>query len=294
MRFGERLRSALWKQRVEDEVDSELEFHVEMRTREYVARGMTASDARELAIRRFGDINRVNHTCRDIGRLRDRDVRRTEYFSELIQDVTFAIRQMIKNPAFTAVAVVTLALGIGATTAIFSAVTAVVLQPLPFPHPDRLLAVYEDTNNGRGNVSAGNYVDGIEPVQKFEAVTAIQYSSFNLADGGQPERVVGARTTWGFFQVFSMAPALGRVFAPDDDQPGREQVVILSHRLWTRRFGSDRSIVGREIKVNGRPHEVIGVMPAAFDFTAQSEELWVPVAFTPERKAQHDEHYLQV
>ena len=211
MRFGERLRSAFWRQRVEDEVDSELAFHVEMRTREYVTRGMSASDARELAIRRFGDINRVNHTCRDIGRLRDRDVRRTEYLSEIFQDLTFAVRQMIKNPAFTAAAVLTLALGIGATTAIFSAVKAVVLQPLPFPNPDRLLAVDEDTRGGRGNVSAGNYVDGVEPVQKFDSVTAVQYSSFNLSDTGQPERVVGARTTWGFFQVFAMAPAMGRV-----------------------------------------------------------------------------------
>jgi len=294
MRFGERLRSGLWKQRVEDEVDSEFEFHVEMRTREYVAQGMSAGDARERAIRRFGDINRVNHTCRDIGRLRDRDVRRTEYFSEIVQDVTFAVRQMIKNPAFTAVAVITLALGIGATTAIFSAVKAVVLQPLPFPDPDRLLAVYEEYQGGRGNVSAGNYVDGIEPVQKFESITAVQYSSFNISDAGQPERVVGARTTWGFFQVFSIAPVLGRVFTRDDDQPGREQVVVLSHRLWTRRFGSDSAVVGKEITLNGRPHEVVGVMPATFDFTAQTEELWVPIAFTPERKTQHDEHYLQV
>jgi predicted permease len=294
MRFGERLRSAFWKQRVEDEVDSELEFHVEMRTREYVARGMNAPEAREAAIRRFGDINRVNDTCRGIGRLRDRDVRRTEYFSEMTQDVTFAVRQMIKSPGFTAVAVLTLALGIGATTAIFSAVNAVVLQPLPFPDPDRMLAVYEDTRNGRGNVSAGNYVDGIEPVQQFAAVTAIQYASFNIADSGQPERVVGARATWGFFHVFAIPPAMGRVFTREEDQPGREQVVVLSHRLWTRRFGSDPALVGREIRLNGRPHEVIGVMPAAFDFTADSEELWVPIAFTPDRKAQHDEHYLQV
>jgi predicted permease len=294
MRFGDRLRSAFWKQRVEDEVDSEFDFHVEMRTREYVARGMSPVDAREAAIRRFGDINRVNDTCRDIGRLRDRDVRRTEYFSEVTQDVTFAMRQMIKNPGFTAVAVLTLALGIGATTAIFSAVNAVVLKPLPFPNPDRMLAVYEDIREGRGNVSAGNYVDGIEPVQRFESVTAIQYGSFNISDSGQPERVVGARATWAFFQVFAIAPALGRAFTQDEDQPGREQVVVLSHRLWTRRFGSDSAVVGKEIKLNGRPHEVIGVMPAIFDLTAQSEELWVPIAFTPERKAQHDEHYLQV
>jgi predicted permease len=294
MRFGTRLRSALWRDRIEDEVDSELDFHVEMRARELIARGMSPTDAREAAIRRFGDINRVNLTCRRIGRLRDRDMHRSEYLSEVWQDVIFAFRQMIKNPGFTAVSVVTLALGIGATTAIFSAVQAVVLKPLPFRAPDSILAVYSEWRGGRGSVSAGNFVDGVEPIQDFEAVTAIQYSSFNLSDTGQPERIIGARATWGFFGVFDMPPARGRVFTRDEDRPGREQVVVLSNRLWTRRFGADPSVVGKELKLNGRPYEVIGIMPAAFDFTAQSEELWVPIAFTPERRAEHDENYLQV
>ena len=221
-------------------------------------------------------------------------MRRTEYFSELTQDVTFACRQLLKSPGFTIVAVLTLALGIGATTAIFSAVQSVVLRPLPFPHPDRLLSVYEFVRNNRNNVSAGNFVDGIEPVSAFSAVAAEQFSSFNLTDGNDTERLIGGRVTAGYFDVFNLPPAHGRVFTAEEDQPGREQVVVLSHRLWTRRFGGDPAVVGRRISLNGRAYDVIGVMPAAFDYTANSEELWVPIAFTAERKAMHDEHYLQI
>ena len=294
MKFGQRLRSRFWRARVEDEVDSELSFHVEMRARELVERGMSPAEAREAAIRRFGDIDRVNATCRALGKQRDHDMRRTEYFSELAQDVKFACRQLARSPGFTAVAVLTLALGIGATTAIFSAVQSVVLRPLPFPDSNRLLSVYEYVRENRSNVSAGNFVDGIEPVGAFSAVSAAQFSSFNLADGGNTERVVGARVTAGYFDVFNLPPAQGRVFSKEEDQPGREQVVVLSHRLWMRRFGGDPGVVGRRITLNERPYDVIGVMPARFDYTADRDELWVPIAFTPQRKAMHDEHYLQV
>jgi putative ABC transport system permease protein len=294
MKFGQQLRSRIWRASVDDEVDAELEFHVEMRAREYAARGMNADEARDAAIRRFGNINRVNDTCRALGRQRDNDMRRTEYFSELTQDVTFACRQLIQNPGFTLVAVLTLALGIGATAAIFSAVYAVVLRPLPFPAPDRIIAVYEFFRGNNGNVSAGNYIDGVLPMQSLSAATAVQYSSFNLTGSGEPERITGARATAGFFDVFNLPIEYGRVFTRDEDQPGREQVVVLSHRLWTRRFNADPTVVGRQIRLNGQPYEVIGIMPAAFDFTSQSEELWVPMAFTAQRKATHDEHYLQI
>ena len=294
MEFGKRLRSRIWRDSIEDEVNAEFEFHVEMRVRELVAAGMEPSAARETAIRRFGDIKRVNETCRRIGRGKDRDMRRTEYLSELTHDVRFAVRQLLSNPAFTAVAVITLALGIGATAAIFSAVHAVVLRPIPVPHPERIMAVYEDLRGSRSNVSAGNFVDGVQPVSAFSHVTAMQYSSFNLADAEDTERIIGARTTAGFFGVFATAPIHGRVFTTEEDQPGREQVVVLSYRLWTRRFAGNPSIVGKTIRLNGRQYEVIGVMPERFDFTAQTEQLWVPIAFTAERKATHDEHYLQV
>ena len=294
MEFGKRLRSRIWRDSVDEEVDAEFEFHVEMRVRELVARGLEPAAARRAAVERFGDINRVNATCRRIGRGRDRDMRRTEYLSELTHDIRFAVRQLLRNPGFTTVAVITLALGIGATAAIFSAVHAVVLRPIPVPNPERIIAVYEDLRGNRSNVSAGNFVDGVQPVSAFSHVTAIQYSSFNLADAEDAERVIGARTTAGFFDVYATAPSHGRVFTADEDQPGREQVVVLSHRLWTRRFAGNPSIVGKTIRLNGRQYEVIGIMPKAFDFTAQTEELWVPIAFTAERKATHDEHYLQV
>ena len=294
MKFGERLRSRFWRMRVDDEVDAELEFHVEMRARELVAAGVDRDEAHRIAVRRFGNIGRVNATCRAIGKQREKDMRRTEYLSELRQDLTFACRQLLHNPGFSAVAVLTLALGIGGTTAIFSAVRSVVLRPLPFSNPERIVLVFEQLGGNRSSVSAGNFVDGVEPVTAFSAVTAIQYSSFNLAGAGDTERIIGARVAAGFFGVFDLPAERGRVFTKDEDQPGRDQVVVLSHRLWTRRFGSDPAIVGRQLTLNGRTHDVIGVMPARFDYTADGEELWVPIAFTPERRATHDEHYLTV
>src|SRR6185503_11796671 len=195
MTFGRRLRSRFWRGSVPDEVDAELEFHVEMRTRELEARGLSRADAHDAAVRRFGNINRVNATCRSIGLQRERGMRRTEYFTELTQDLTFAARQLLHHPGFTIVALVTLSLGIGATAAIFSAVQAVVLRPLPVPEPARIIAVYTAFPQGRGSVSAGNYVDGIEPVSSFAATAAIRYSSFNLADTAEAERVIGARVT---------------------------------------------------------------------------------------------------
>ena len=217
-----------------------------------------------------------------------------EYFSELARDVTYACRQLWKSPGFSVVAILTLGLGIGATTAIFSAVHAVVLRPLPVRDPDRIVAVYEFWRGNRGTLSAGNFEDAVAVASSFSQRTAVQYSSFNVGDIADTERVFGARTTAGFFGVFSSAPALGRTYTAAEDQPGHEQVVVLSHRLWKRRFGSDPAVVGRQIRLSGRSYQVIGVMPASFDFTDWSEELWMPIAWTAERKATHDEHAFQV
>jgi putative ABC transport system permease protein len=221
-------------------------------------------------------------------------MQRTEYFSALVQDITFALRHFLSQPAFTIVALLTLAIGIGATTAIFSAVNAVVLEPLPLPSPDRLVNVYEDYRGRPGGVSAGNFTDARAAATTFEGLAAAQYSSFNLSREDSAERITGARVTASFFDVFAVRPALGRAFTAAEDEPGHEQVVVLSHRLWTRRFGADPSIVGADVRLGGRPFRVLGVMPASFDLTADSEELWVPIAFTAERKATHDEHYLTV
>ena len=217
------------------------------------------------------------------------------YLSELRQDAAFSIRQMVATPSFALIAIATLALGIGATTAIFSTVNAVVLRPLPVPGADRLVELYEVWRDaGRGNMSAGNFVDMAAEQQSFSALTAVSGASMTLARDEGAERVVGVRASAGFFEVWGVPPQIGRVFGAAEDQPGREQVVVLSHRFWTRQFGADRGILGKSITLDGRPHEVIGVMPESFDFTADAEALWVPIAFTPERRAMHDEHFLTV
>src|SRR5580765_1580685 len=271
-----------WRPRVGDEVDEELAFHLEMRTREYIAHGMDPQLARRTAERRFGDLGRMRTTLHSLGTRRNRQMERQQYFGELMQDLAFTIRQLRKNPGFAAIAVLTLALGIGGTTAIFSAVYAVVLQALPLRDPSRLMLV-------------GNYVDTNAAIPDFEhGLSALNYANFNLADESTPERIVGARVTANYFEVMGVQTILGRTFTPDEDQPGNDRVVVLSHRLWVRRFGATSQVVGRTVRMNGVPYQLLGVMPESFDLTTDSEELWTPIAFTPQQRATHDEHYLTV
>jgi putative ABC transport system permease protein len=284
----------LWRPSVQEEVNEELAFHVAMRTRENVARGMEPEAARAAALERFGDIDGVVATCRRLGTEREREMHRTEYLSELRQDIVFSWRQLAKAPAFTAIAVLTLALGIGATTSIFSALYAVVLCPFPYANPDRVVGIAELWRGHRGNVAVGNYASWRDETRSFESMAAIQFSSFNFAEGDVPERVVGARVSHQFFLVFGVPAALGRTFTAEEDAPGNETVVVLSHRLWTRRFGADPRIVGQTVRMNGTPYAIIGVMPPRFDLTSDSEELWVPIAFTARRLAMHDEHSYSV
>ncbi|HEV3142222.1 MAG TPA: ABC transporter permease, partial [Vicinamibacterales bacterium] len=218
-----------------------------------------------------------------------------EYLSEIRQDAAFTIRQLIRNPGFTAMALLTLALGIGGTTAIFSAVYAVVLQPLPLRDPDRLMVVGEIYAGAPSSMSVGNYVDATAAVPEFEGgLAAFNYANVNLADETAPERIVGARVTANYFDVMGVRPEAGRTFTPEEDRPGVDRVVVLSHRLWTRRFGGAASILNRTLRMDGVVYRVVGVMPASFDLTASSEELWTPIAFTPAQRAMHDEHYLSV
>jgi len=292
--LGRQFRSLLGRASVEREVDDELAFHLEMRTRELTAGGLSPSAAREEARRRFGDLDEVRKECSVLGKQREKEIRRVEYVAEAVQDARFALRQLARAPGFTAVAVLTLALGIGPTTAIFSAVEAVVLRRFDFAHPDRTVLVSERWQDQDGGVSAGNYVDWQERGTGFEQLAAVHWDSFNLAEADMPERVLGARVTWNYFAAFGARPLLGRTFDAAEDQPGRADVVVLSQRLWARRFGSDPGVLGRQIRLSGRPHTVLGILPSAFDPLLGGEQLWVPVAFTPERKAMHDEHYLTV
>jgi predicted permease len=279
---------------VDQEVDEELRNHLELRERDLQASGMAPDAARRAAQRRFGDLDAVRRDCRKLANGRERDKRRREWLGELRQDLGFALRQMLRQPAFSLTAALTLALGIGATTAIFATVHAVLLRPFAYREPERVASVGTVwRGQAGGTVSAGNYVYVLERTRALAPFAAAAYSSMNLSDEAAPERVFGARVTHEFWQVFEVAPALGRVFTRDEDAPGFDQVVVLSHGLWRRRYAADPGVIGREIRISGVPHKVIGVMPKGFDPNVADPMLWKPMAFTPERRRMHDEHFYE-
>jgi putative ABC transport system permease protein len=202
----------------------------------------------------------------------------------LIQDVRFATRMLLKNPGFTAVVVLTLALGIGANTAIFSFVNAWIINPLPYPHSDRLVVIDGlDTKTGLTSwqSTAADFHDWQLQSKDFDELSAWDTESFNLAGDGTPERVAGDRVSWNFFQTLGAKPFMGRVFLPSDDAAGAPHVVILSRGLWETRFAGDPQIVGREIKIGGESYSVVGVMPANFQLPLAGESnLWTPLSLS--------------
>jgi predicted permease len=213
----------------------------------------------------------------------------------LWQDVRHAWRQIAAAPAVAGIAIATLALGIGATTAIFSAVYAVVLQPLPFRDPDRVVFVGEKWQESQPSaVSPGNFHDWRTNTSSFTELAAQGYVSFNISGRETPERVLGAWVTHNYFAVFGISATLGRTFTADEDRPGNERVVILSDRLWKRRFGADPGVLGSVLQMDGAPYTIVGVMPDVFDRLDAIEDLWVPAAFTPAQLASHDGHSYNV
>ena len=294
MAIRQRLQSLLWRVPVEQEVRDELAHHLDLRTEELIGRGLDPATARAEALRRLGDAGRIEAELAALGLQRNRAWNRRDWFDGLRQDIAFALRQSWRQPAFTLAAVITLALGIGAATAIFSVVHSVVLRPFPYPNPERVLYAYTTWRGALGNTSVGNFDYLRRHVTTLDQFAAGTYDSFNLADDQQPERVLGGQVTYNYFAVFGIPPLYGRTMTADEDQPGRAGVVVLSHRLWRRRFGGDPSVVGRTMRMNGITYSVIGVMPASLEEVEPTAELWVPIAFTAERLAMHDEHYLDL
>ena len=215
----------------------------------------------------------------------------------LLKDIRYGIRGLVKRPGFTAIALVTLALGIGANTAIFSVVNAVLLRPLQFKDPEQLVIVWEDATFAgfpRNTPAPANYIDWKTQNQSFADMAATAESSFNLTGDGEPERVAAYSVTANFFALFGVQPLLGRSFLTEEDRPGANKVVVLSHGLWNSRYGGDRLILNREILLNGEKYSVIGVMPSTFQFFENDVRLWVPIAFSQEDIANRDGHYLKV
>ncbi|HEV2668683.1 MAG TPA: ABC transporter permease, partial [Blastocatellia bacterium] len=182
----------------------------------------------------------------------------------LWQDLRYGARMLLKRPGFTLVAILTLALGIGANTAIFSVVNAVLLRPLPFKEPDRLMTILETKlpQFPEFSVAPGNFLDWKRQNTVFERLVAYTGAPFNLVGAGDPEQLRGLKVTDGFFAMFGAQPQIGRDFLPEEDQPGRNNVVILSHGLWQRRFAGEANILNQTLTLSGQSYTVIGVMPA--------------------------------
>jgi putative ABC transport system permease protein len=212
-----------------------------------------------------------------------------------IQDFRYGIRILLKTPAFTIVAVLTLGLGIGANTAIFSIVNAVLLRPLDMIRPERVMLLQEVwQGRGSGGVSPGNFADIRTENKSFSSVSASASAAFNLATDDAPERIDGEKVTAEYFHTFGIQPLIGRTFTETEDTPGHDGVAVLSEGLWRTRFHQDPGVVGHSIHVNGVPLTVVGVMPQRFDPLLSKSQIWIPSAFSAKQLADHDDHYLNV
>jgi putative ABC transport system permease protein len=270
-----RLRGLLRREAVLEDIEDELRLHLDMEEQANIQRGMKPEEARLAALRSFGNVGRITDLAYE--------VRGGGMLESIWQDLRFAVRTLRKNPAFSIVAVLTLALGIGANTAIFSVVNTVLLKPLPFKDSNRLVIVWE-TNQQKGQqrdqVSSGNFADWQNQNQSFEDSAAYFNWTNNLTGLDYPERLKSALVTGSFFQTLGVNAALGRTLQPDDAQTDRDNVVVLSDGLWKRRFGAAPDIVGNTITLSRTAIVVVGVMPPDFRFPDKNTDLWLPFTLT--------------
>jgi predicted permease len=267
--------------RIEQRLDEEIRFHLEALESDLRSRGATPGAARRQARKEFGDLETVRKRCADVRGLPPPHGKRKGIGDMFVQDVRYAARSLAKRPGLTLVAALTLALGIGANTAIFSLVNGVLLRALPYVDADRLVFPTA-TLISRGGVplvvAYPEYLEWKEHEEVFEDLAAIEGRSFDLTGEGEPERLVGNSVSEEFFRLYRAQPLMGRTFTPEDYVPGNQQVIIISTGLWQRRFGSDPAIIGAEVRINDRPYEIIGVLDEAAVWP-RGAELWAPLYF---------------
>ena len=276
--------------RIHDDVDDELQFHCEMRTRELVERGMPEADARRLALREFGDMDALRRSCAAEDERAERADRRAAWVEDLRHDLTHAARALRRTPGVAVLTAITLALGIGANTAIFSVVRRVLLASLPYEDPGALVRVYgshADRTDERGQISPADFIDLRARQRSLQSMAALAYRDYVLTGQGEPRRFVGARVSVNMFDVLGVRPVLGRAFRAGEDAAGSDPVVILSHAAWQGAFGGDRSVVGRRVDLNGTRYTVIGIMPAGFVWPEYGAELWTPLDLSPVLRDEH-------
>ena len=275
------------------DTDDELGFHFEMRVRDYMRAGLDEQAARAAARERIGDVEAVRRELVNEGERHALKQQRREWLQDLGQDVRYGARVLLRSPLFALVAVLTLALGIGATTAIYSVVYRVLLAPLPFADPARLVRVWETSPQGdeRNVVSPGNYLDWAAQARSFSAIGAHRgVFGVALTGSGEPAQLLTTDLTPSAFRALGATPLLGRGFSPEDAD-GAGDVVLLSHALWRQRFGGARDVVNQRIVLDGQAYTIVGVMPASFEFPDASAQLWRPLTpdqFNPNERRSHN------
>ncbi|MEO8295064.1 MAG: ABC transporter permease [Gemmatimonadota bacterium] len=278
-----RFRSLLHRKAAESAVDEEIQFHITHETEKNIARGMLPDEAHRQAVLAFGGVEWTRET--------HRDQRPMHWLDELRADVYYALRALRRGPVFASAAILTLGLGIGANTAIFSAVNAVILRPLPYPEPEHLVMLWEENpekNWHQEMVAPANFFDWKEQVAAFADAAAYTegFGSVTLTGDGSPRLLYPSSVTGSFFSVLEVRPMLGRVFHEDETWANGAHVAILGHRLWHDQFGSDSSVIGRNIMLSGQSVQVVGVMPQGFTFPSDHVDIWTPMEWDRNDKAQ--------
>jgi putative ABC transport system permease protein len=264
-----RFRALFRRQKLDARMDDEMRSHLEMLTQENIEAGMKPEEAHYAALRQFGWVESIKDTCRE--------QRGVSWIEDFGQDIRYGARMLSKHPGFTAIAVLTLALGVGANTAIFSLVDRVLLRPLAYPDSGQLVWLCERGPDwSGGSIAYPNFTDWREQQSVFERFGVYTGNSFTLTGAGEPVRLAGALASADVFAALRTQPEIGRVFRQDEDKPGASPVAVISHALWQNRFGGQAGIVNKTISLNGKAHTVLGVMPAGFEFP-DGVDVWVPV-----------------
>ncbi len=285
------VRSLFERPKVEDELDREVRFHLDQQIAENLAAGMGAEEARRAAVLALGGVTQIEEGCREM--------RRTNYVEELFRDLKFALRTLLANPVFALVLILTMALSIGANTAIFSVIHGVLLRTLPYPKPDSLVRLFLSVPEyPKFPINPNDFHDYRDRAHSFESMAAYTRYTADLSGDGNPQRLSGFLVTSGFFHVLGVSPLLGREFTRTAELPGPDQEAILSNRLWRSRFGGKTDIIGRKIVVAGSALTVVGVMPPGFEHPGNmyhavaygdTVDIWIPLKFDghPENRGSH-------
>jgi predicted permease len=288
-----RIRALVRGAAAERELDEEMEFHLARETEQNLARGMSPEEARRQAVVAFGGLSQTRES--------HREVRRGRWLEELVGDSRHALRSLRRRPVFATTAILTLALAIGANTAIFSVVNAVLLRPLPFPHADRLVMLSEDNPEKgwrRETAAPANYLDWRERVTAFQDVAAYTQGGGSTLSGAGEARQIRVRSVTGnYFSVLGVDAELGRTLREAETWQQRPGAAVVSHRVWTDLLGGDPGAVGRTITLDGQPTQVVGVMPAGFSYAADSVDIWVAMGWDPDNRSQvffRRAHWLRV